>query len=49
MVPLLWGTAMQYTDIDVPNLDYNSAVFLMAYELIVVSLAIKFIFSKQKT
>ena len=48
MVPLLWGTAMQYTDIDVPNLDYNSAVFLMAYELIVVSLAIKIYFSLNK-
>lgn len=50
MVPLLWGTAMQYTDIDVPDLDYNSAVFLMAYELIVVSLVIKiYFFFKQKT
>ncbi len=48
MVPLLWGTAMQYTDIDVPDLDYNSAVFLMAYELIVVSLAIKIYFSLNK-
>ena len=48
MVPLLWGTAMQYTDIDIPNLDYNSAVFLMAYELIVVSLAIKIYFSLNK-
>lgn len=40
MVPLLWGTSVRYTDIDVSNLDYNGAVMLMAYELIAVSVAI---------
>ena len=48
MVPLLWGTAIRYSDIDVSNLDYNRAVLLMAYELIAVSLAIKIYLSLHK-
>ena len=48
MVPLLWGTAIRYSDIDVSNLDYNRAVLLMAYELIAVSLAIRIYLSLHK-